>query len=203
MAQIDYYFSTVSPYAYLAGTRLEQIAARHGAEITYRPVNLNQMFDRTGGIRRSERHPSRLEYRAQELPRWAEYLQMPFNLTPQFDGANAAPSSYAIIAAADARGRGADGDLGQLVHSILRAHWAEDRSIAEDSTLRDLLQGAGFDPSLVDSGLFIGAETFGRNLEAAVADGVFGSPFYIVRESGQKFWGQDRLDFLDRHLASL
>ncbi|MGR3387162.1 MAG: DsbA family protein, partial [Paracoccus sp. (in: a-proteobacteria)] len=53
-----------------------------------------------------------------------------------------------------------------------------------------------------DSGLFVGAETYGRNLEQAVEAGAFGAPFYVVPETGQRFWGQDRLDFLDRHLAT-
>ena len=68
MAAIDYYFSTISPWAYLAGDRLEQIAARHGASITYRPLDLMQLFDRTGGQRPQDRHPARLAYRNQDLP---------------------------------------------------------------------------------------------------------------------------------------
>lgn len=197
MASIDYYFGTISPWAYLAGDRLERIAAAHGATITYKPLDILQLFDRTGGVRPEARHQSRLDYRAQELPRWAEHLGMPLNVTPRTGRPNAAPSSYAIIAA-----QAAGGDTGRLAQAILRAHWAEERDIADDATLREILSENGFDPKLVDSGLFIGAEAYGRNLEDAVAAGVFGSPFYVVRETGQKFWGQDRLDFLDRHLAS-
>lgn len=203
MARIDYYFGTISPYAYLAGDRLEEIAGRHNATIVYRPLDIMQLFDRTGGTRPAARHPNRLDYRAQELARWSEHLRLPLNLKPRGGMANMAPSSYAIIAADNAARRGGGGDLPGLVRSVLRAHWAEERDITEDATLRDLLQAAGFDPALVESGLFIGAETYGRNLEDAVADGAFGSPFYVVRETGQKFWGQDRLDFLDRHLAQL
>ncbi|MDO5643836.1 MAG: DsbA family protein, partial [Paracoccus sp. (in: a-proteobacteria)] len=61
----------------------------------------------------------------------------------------------------------------------------------------------GFDPGLADKGLFVGAEQYGRNLEDAVRAGVFGAPFYVLRETGQKFWGQDRLDFLAAHLAAI
>jgi 2-hydroxychromene-2-carboxylate isomerase len=199
MANIDYYFGTISPFAYLAGDRLERIAARHGAAITYKPLDILQLFDRTGGVRPADRHPSRMDYRAQELPRWADHLGLPLNLKPAFWPANMAPSSYAIIAAQGAGG----GDTGGLVQGFLRAVWAEDRDISDDTVIRDILSAHGFDPALADKGLFVGAETYGRNLEQAVEAGVFGSPFYVVRESGQKFWGQDRLDFLDRHLASL
>jgi 2-hydroxychromene-2-carboxylate isomerase len=199
MASIDYYLGTISPYAYFAGLRLEEIASRHGASITYKPVDLLQLFDRTGGIRPANRHASRMDYRAQELPRWAAHLGMPFNLKPAFWPVNMAPSSYAVIAAQQAGG----GDLGGLVHGFLRAVWAEERDISDDAVIRDILSAHGFDPELANKGLFVGAETYGRNLEQAVEAGAFGAPFYVVRDSGEKFWGQDRLDFLDRHLASL
>ena len=199
MANIDYYLGTISPWAYLAGDRLERIAERHGATITYKPLDILQLFDRTGGVRPANRHASRMEYRAQELSRWSDHLGMALNIKPAFWPVNMAPSSYAIIAAQKTGG----GDLGGLVQAILRAVWAEDRDISDDGVLRDILGRHGFDPALVDKGLFVGAETYGRNLEQAVEAGVFGSPFYVVQESGQKFWGQDRLDFLDRHLAAL
>ncbi len=199
MAHIDYYFGTPSPWSYLAGNRLEEIAARHGATIRYKPVDLLQLFDRTGGVRPANRHPSRMEYRAQELRRWSQHLGMALNLKPAFWPVNPAPSSYAIIAAQEAGG----GDLAGLVQGFLRAVWAEDADIADDAVIRRTLAAAGFDPVLADKGLFVGAETFGRNLEQAVEAGAFGAPFYIVRETGERFWGQDRLDFLDRHLASL
>ena len=167
MAHIDYYLGTISPWCYLAGDRLEQIAARHGAQITYKP-------------------------------RWADHLDMPLNLKPAHWPVNMAPSSYAIIAA-----QAAGGDVGALVQGFLRAVWAEERDISDDAVIRDILGANGFDPSLADTGLFVGAETYGRNLEQAVAAGAFGAPFYVVRETDQRFWGQDRLDFLDRHLALL
>ena len=94
------------------------------------------------------------------------------------------------------------GDLPGLVQGFLRACWVQDLNIADDAVIRDLLEAHGFDPKLADSGLFTGAETYGRNLEQAVAAGAFGAPFYVVRETDQRFWGQDRLDFLDRHLAA-
>lgn len=198
MAHIDYYLGTISPWCYLAGDRLEQIAAQHGAQITYKPLDLLQLFDRTGGVRPAQRHASRMEYRKQELPRWADHLDMPLNLKPAHWPVNMAPSSYAIIAA-----QAAGGDVGALVQGFLRAVWAEERDISDDAVIRDILGANGFDPSLADTGLFVGAETYGRNLEQAVAAGAFGAPFYVVRETDQRFWGQDRLDFLDRHLALL
>lgn len=196
MAAIDYYFSTISPWAYLAGDRLEQIAARHGAGITYRPLDLMQLFDRTGGQRPQDRHPARLAYRNQDLPRVAAHLGMPIRLDVPMT--NMAPSSYAVIAAQEG-----GADVGTLVQGILAARFVEGRDVADDAVIRDVLAATGHDPRIADRGLFTGAEIYGRNLERAVAAGVFGSPFYIVAESGEMFWWQDRLDYLDRHLATL
>ncbi len=196
MANIDYYFATVSPYTYLAGTELEEIAARHGATINYKPLDIVALFARTGGIHPKERHVSRQEYRLQDLQRRAAKAGLPLNLKPAFWPANTAPGSYAIIAAQNAGG----GDLGALVHSITAACWAEEKNIADEEVIRDCLSAAGFDPELVNSGMLEGAETYARNLEDAVSAGAFGAPFYIT-DTDQRFWGQDRLDDLDRHLA--
>lgn len=195
MAHIDYYFSTISPFTYLAGTRLEQIAAKADATITYKPLDIIALFARTGGVPPAQRHPSRQDYRAQDLPRQARKADLPLNLKPAFFPTNAAPSSYALIAAQTAGG----GDMGKLVHAILRACWAEDKNVAEDEVIRAALVEAGFDSDLADSGLLAGAETYAANLEEAVGTGVFGAPFYVA-DSGERFWGQDRLDDLELHL---
>jgi len=195
MAHVDYYFSTLSPFAYLAGDGLERIAARHGADVTYKPLDIMALFARTGGVAPTDRHPSRNAYRAQELARQARKRGLPINPGPAHWPTNPAPSSYAIIAAQNAGG----GDVGALVQSVLRACWAEERDIADDAVVRECLQRAGFDPALADSGLLSGAETYAANLEEAVEAGVFGAPFYVV-DSGQMFWGQDRLEDIDLHL---
>lgn len=196
MPHIDYYFTPLSPFTYLAGTRLEEIAARHEATITYKPLDIMALFPRTGGTPPKERHPSRNEYRVQDLARGAKKAQMAINLRPAHWPTNAAPAAYAIIAAQNAGG----GDMGALVHGFLRACWAEEKNIADDEVVRACLEAAGFDPSLADSGLLMGAETYAANLEDAVNAGAFGSPFYIVTDSDQRFWGHDRLDDLDAHL---
>lgn len=200
MPHVDYYFSVLSPFAYLAGDRLEEIAARHGATIAYKPVDIMALFARTGGTPLGERHPSRLELRRQELDRQARKHGLPINAQPAHFPTNAAPASYAIIAAQTAAEEGAGGDVGALVRCLLGACWAEERDIAQDEVIRACLEQAGFDPALADSGLLSGAETYARNLDEAVEAGVFGSPFYIA-DTGQRFWGQDRLEDLDAHLA--
>ncbi|OIQ35719.1 MAG: 2-hydroxychromene-2-carboxylate isomerase [Roseobacter sp. MedPE-SWchi] len=196
MATIDYYFSTLSPYAYLAGTRLEAVATRQNAQINYKPLDVMALFGRTGGTSPKERHVSRQEYRLIELERQATKLGMEMNLKPAHWPTNAAPSSYAILAAQSAGG----GDVGGLVHGLLRAVWAEERDIAQDDVIKSCLESAGFDAALADSGLLAGAEKYAQNLEDAVKAGVFGAPFYVM-DDGARFWGQDRIEDLEQHLA--
>ena len=196
MAQIDYYFSTLSPYTYIAGTRLEEMAARHGAQINYKPLDLMALFQRTGGQPPKDRHPNRQAYRTHDMPRQARKAGLPLNMQPMFWPTNPAPSCYAVIAAAEAGG----GDMGKLVHAFTRSVWADEKNIAEDDVIRSCLSEAGFDPALADAGLLSSAETYAANLEEAVSAGAFGAPFYIV-DGTEPFWGQDRLDDLDLFLA--
>lgn len=196
MANIDYYFSTLSPFTYLAGKRLEEIAARHGAVVTYKPMDIMTLFTRTGGTAPKDRHPARMAYRGQELRRAQVKTGLPLNAKPMFWPTNPAPASYAIITAQKTGG----GDLAGLVHGILRACWAEEKDIAENDVVRGVLEANGFDPDLADKGMLSAAEEYARNLEEAVSANVFGAPFYVV-DGAEHFWGHDRLEDLDRFLA--
>ena len=197
MAHIDYYMFTLSPFTYLAGNELEQIAARHGATINYKPFQLMQVFERTGGTAPKDRHISRQIYRDQELPRIAKHKGVDITVKPAFWPTNPAPSCYAIIAAQAVGG----GNVGELCQSILRACWLEDKDIADDKVIKDALISNGFDASITESGLLEGAETFSRNTEDAIQANVFGSPSYIVGD--QVFFGQDRLEYLNAYLAEI
>lgn len=196
MAHIDYYLATISPNCYLAGTRPAEVAAKHGATITYKPLDIMALFARTGGVPPGQRHPSRQEYRLMEMERAGKLAGLPINLKPAHFPTNAAPSSYALIAAQKAGG----GDLGALVFAITRACWAEEKDVADDAVIKACLEASGFDPSLSDSGLLAGAEAYEANLEEAVSVGAFGAPFFIT-DDGARFWGQDRIDQLDLHLG--
>jgi 2-hydroxychromene-2-carboxylate isomerase len=196
MAHIDYYLATISPNCYLAGTRPAEVAQKHGATLTYKPLDIMGLFGRTGGVPPGQRHPSRQEYRLIEIERSAKQVGMPVNPKPAHFPTNPAPSSYALIAAQKAGG----GDLAAFVAGITRACWVEEKDIADDGVIKTCLEAAGFDPALADSGLLAGAETYERTLDEAVNAGVFGAPFFIT-DDGERFWGQDRIDHLDVHLA--
>lgn len=195
MAQsIEYYFSVLSPFTYLAGTRLETIAARHGASIQYRPCDIAKILAETGGLPVPQRHPSRLAYRAQELQRIAKRNKMPITLQPAHWPTNPVPASAALISAQEA-----GHSIGLVAHALLRAVWAEEKDIAEETVLEAAFaaHGVSFDTGAVFNEAVL--STYERNTRQAVDAGVFGAPFYIVGE--QRFWGQDRLGDLDDCLA--
>ena len=194
---IDYYFATISPYTYLAGTRPAEVAARHGATLSYLPLDIMALFARTGGTPPGERHPNRQAWRLQELRRAAAKRGMPINVKPAHWPTNPAPSSYAIIAAA----QDGSGDVAALVASVTRACWAEERDISDAEVIADCLRAAGFDPALADRGMMAAADAYARNLEKAVAAGAFGAPFFVT-DDDERFWGQDRIEDLDAHLAA-
>ena len=195
MAHIDYYFATLSPFTYLSGTRPAEVAKKHGATITYKPLDIMALFGRTGGTPPKDRHPNRQAYRLQDMERRAKLLGQPMNVKPAFWPTNGAPSSYAIIAA-----QNTGADVADLVKAIGAACWADERDISQDDVVRDCLQKTGFDPALADKDMMTSADTFAKNLEDAVGAGAFGAPFFIT-DSGQCFWGEDRIDDLDAHLA--
>lgn len=196
MPAMDVYFSTISPYTYLALPRFRALAEAHALEVTWKPFDIVALYGRTGGTPPGERHPSRQAYRLADLARQANRAGMPINVEPAFFPTNPAPASYAIIAAQKAGG----GNMFALVETVLASCWSEEKNIAEDEVVKTALDMAGFNPSLADSGLFTGAEVYGRNLEEAVQAGVFGAPSFVT-EDGAVFWGQDRLDDLADHLA--
>ena len=198
MARIDYYFSLISPWTWLGAARLEAIAARHGAAIHPLPVDLGRVFPVSGGLPLAKRAPQRQAYRLVELARWRDHLKVPLNLHPRFFPANETQAAACVIAARIDHGDAAA--LG-LAHAVLRAVWAEDRDIADPPTLAAVIAGRGLDAGalMARAARSDVAEARDADTEAAIAAGVFGAPSYVV--DGEIFWGQDRLDFLERRLA--
>lgn len=193
---IEYYYALVSPWTYLGGPRFDEIARRHGATVAYKPVSLGEIFPQSGGLPLGKRAPQRQAYRLVELDRWSRFLDMPLTPKPAFFPAAEWPAAGMVIAA---QRQGLD--CGHLTNAILRAVWAEERNIADVPTLRAI---AGENDMDADT-LLAAADTEGvkadyaANTKEAMDRGVFGAPSYIYCD--ELFWGQDRLDFLDRALA--
>lgn len=195
MAHIDYFLSPISPFTYLAGNRLEEVAQKHGASVTYKPLGLAQVFAQTGGTAVGERHPSRQAWRLQELERIGKMNKMPITIQPAFFPTNPVPAMSAIHAAQEAGG----GDLAGLCQSLLRACWLEEKNIAEDDVVGACLEANGYSKGLIISGMLAGSEAVERNTNEALERGVFGSPSYLIDD--QVFFGQDRVAHLDAYLT--
>jgi 2-hydroxychromene-2-carboxylate isomerase len=193
---IDYYFSLVSPYAYLGDAAFTEIAARHGAAVNRKPMELGKIFPETGGLPLPKRAPARQAYRMTELKRWRQYRGLPMNLEPKFFPAAERPAAGMVIAAENQ-----ELDSAALVNGILTAVWAEDRDIADAGTLKAIAGERGLDgEALLAAGDDEAIKAaYSANTEQALAAGVFGAPSFVLDD--ELYWGQDRLDFLDRALG--
>ena len=194
MPKIDYFYSLLSPFTYIAGLRLEEIAQRHGAEITYRPTDVQSVFAETGGVPVPKRHPFRQEYRIQEIKRLSAHACLALNLQPAHWPTDATKASCAVIAVAHQ-----GGDAGTLSHAFLRAVWAEERDIGDPDTVAAILSENGHDAQALSAAMLEAKTKYDANIPLALENGVFGAPFYVV--DGERFWGQDRLEYLERHIA--
>ncbi len=193
---VDYYLSLISPWTYLGGPRLDRVVAAAGATVNFKPINLAKVFPATGGLPLAKRAPERQAYRLVELARWRDRLDMPLNLEPKHFPAPEALAASMVVAA-----RRAGADVGRLTNAVLRAVWAEERDIADAETLRAIARENGMDGDalLADAETQAVADAYAADTSEAIGRGVFGVPTYIY--GGELFWGQDRLDFLERALA--
>jgi 2-hydroxychromene-2-carboxylate isomerase len=196
-ATIDYYLTCVSPWTYLGHEAILAIAAKHGARLNIKPVNLGEMFKVSGQVGLADRPVVRQRYRLIELQRHAEARGKEISLKPKFFPTNPALADQTICAiVADG------GDPTAYMGSVFAAVWVEDKQIADEAVLAELLTAAGFDAQAVlarAKQLEIAAIR-ARNTEDAIAVDATGVPSFVL--NGEPFWGQDRIDLLDRALTS-
>ncbi|KAB0265990.1 2-hydroxychromene-2-carboxylate isomerase [Microvirga brassicacearum] len=195
--KIDYYFSLMSPWAYIGHLPFMEIVQRHGLEVNYKPVFLGRVFAETGGLPLAQRHPARQRYRLVELQRWRQKRGLAFNLQPKYWPFDVTLADRCIIALSVA-----DQDPDPFLRLAYAAIWEHDRNLGDVGVLQELAEEAGMDAgSMLEIAQGSTAEAFyAINLENAVGADVFGSPAYVL--DGEVFWGQDRLDLLDDALRS-
>jgi len=180
---VDYYMSPGSPWTYLGHARFADIAKKHAAAVNVKPVDFGVIFPQSGGLPLPKRAPQRQAYRLVELRRWKEYLGLPLVTQPKHFPVNANPAAQLICAAPAEKRMAIAGDL-------LDALWKDDRNLADPETLRSIASRYG-----VAQGDEAAYKAF---TQEALERNVFGAPSYVYRD--EIFWGQDRLDFLDRAL---
>ena len=193
---IDYYFSVISPWAYMGDERLRDIAAKHGYEVRHHPMLSPRLFPATGGKPLKDRAPQRQDYRMQELTRWTKHLGFALNLQPKFFPAPEAAASQLIWAARDADPK----KVGLLANALMRAVWEDEQNIADDATLAKIATACKLDGDALVKASKGDAyvKAIEADVDAAIERGVFGYPTYVLGDD--LFWGQDRLDFLERAL---
>jgi 2-hydroxychromene-2-carboxylate isomerase len=184
MKTIDYYLSPASPWTYLGHQRLAEIAKRHGAAIRVKPVDFGVVFPQSGGLPLPKRAPQRQAYRLVELQRWKEHLAIPLVIRPKYFPVNGNPAAALICAAPEEKRMAIAGEL-------LAALWKDDRDLADRELLHQV--GARYGVAAGDE------ERYKAFTQEALERGVFGAPSYVYRD--EIFWGQDRLEFLERALA--
>ncbi len=195
---VDYYLAPHSPWAYLGHRRVTEIARAAGAAVKVLPVDLGQVFPVSGGLPLAKRAPQRQAYRLVELKRFSEHLGLPMHIEPAFFPVASDAASRLIIAVDQHDGTDA---AMALTGAVMTGVWAEQRNIADPAVLAAMLAALGLAEGRLDDSLAPAAQaSFEANTRRAIDVGVFGSPSYVI--DGEMFWGQDRLDFVQRRLAA-
>jgi carboxymethylenebutenolidase len=199
MTVVDYYFAPQSPWTYLGHRRFWDIARATGARINVLPVDLGgRVFPQSGGLPVTKRAPQRQAYRRRELQRFSEWLQAPLNPEPKYFPVSGDDAARLIIAV-DMQD-GTDAAM-RIAHGVMQAVWAQERNIAEEATLAALLAEAELPANRLDDAHAQAVQVrYEADSQAAIDAGVFGDPSYVI--DGDIFWGQDRLDFVERVLRA-
>jgi 2-hydroxychromene-2-carboxylate isomerase len=194
---VDYFFAPQSPWTYLGHQRFAAIANEAGASVKLLPMDLGgRIFPVSGGLPLAKRAPQRQAYRLVELKRFSEHLGLPLNLQPKYF-----PVSYddaaKLVIAVDMHD-GVDAAMA-LADVLLRAVWAQERNIADERERALMLTALDLPARRIDDAQSQAAhERYEANTQRAVDLGVFGAPTYMIE--GEMFWGQDRLEFVQRRL---
>ena len=195
---VDYYFAPQSPWAYLGHQRFQNIAQKAGASVRVMPIDLGgKVFPISGGLPLGQRAPQRQTYRLTELARFSKWLGAPLHIKPTFFPVSGDDAAKLIIALDLAAGAEAAMNMSG---AVLSAVWSQQRNIADEKTLVELLKEQHLPATCLEQAH---SQTVQMRYESytqmAIDAGVFGAPSYVLK--GEIFWGQDRLDFVERALA--
>ncbi len=196
---VEYFMTPVSPFTYLGHARLREICAKHQAKINLHVMDLGKVFPVSGGLALKDRPAQRRAYRMMELKRWRDFLQMPLTLEPKHFPVPAEPAATLILAVLERLGVSAALDI---AGDCARAVWVEERNVSEPEVLAEILAARQLGSAeLIEYAKSAEvAARYVQHSQEAIVRNIFGAPTYIYRD--ELFWGQDRLDFLDRALAA-
>ena len=197
---IDYYMTLNSPWTYLGSALFAEIASRNRATVNIKPCKFGPIFEQTGGLPLPKRSPQRRAYRMMELRRWRDVRGIPLTLEPKHFPCDDTAATRLVIAA-KLRGQ----DAHRLSLELGRSLWEREETLADPATITAAAQRAGLDDGLLRAGGPSDTELDALHeqfTKEALAAGVFGAPSFVL-PSGEIFWGQDRLELLERALKKL
>ncbi len=185
-APIDFYFDFSSPYGYLAAQKIETLAAKHGRSVTWRPILLGAAF-KVSGVQPLISVPLKGEYSKHDFLRSARFYDVAFRVPDVFpiSTLHACRAFYAASAEKQV----------PLAKALFHAYFVENVNIGEADTVLKIAASLGLKPDINDQAV---KDKTRAEVDAAVAKGVFGSPYIVV--DGEPFWGADRFDQLERWL---
>ena len=180
---IDFYFDFSSPYGYLASEKIEALAAKYGRSVTWRPTLLGAAFKVTGGKPLTE-WPLKSDYAKRDMVRSARFYGVPFKLPAPFPvgTVSACRAFYSL---------NSEKDRVNLAKALYRAYFVDGVNIGETENVLKLAGQIDLNDQAVK-------DRTKTEVEAAIARGVFGSPYFIV--DGEPFWGIDRFEQMERWL---
>lgn len=197
MAFIEYYYSAHSVFAYLGHARLRQIAARSGREIRHKPVDLNPVVAAVHPESFAQRSAAHRKYFfGREIERWVEFRGVPFRGGIPANHRGGAESANRMLIACTL----GDGETDGLAQAFMQAHWADHADLSDPKTVATIARAAGHDADMLSSAAS-GEDVssiYAENTAEAIERSVFGSPTYFI--DGDMFYGQDRLDMVERAL---
>jgi len=205
--QLDCFYSLSSPWAYFAGPQLQDIVRRHQVKLVLKPYDFQAVVPKTGGVPIRTRPEPRRTYHDEELARWGQYLGMPIVTQPKHYPRYAVEdkdwNKYAGWMVIAAQQQGLDAFV--LSHALLRALWAEERDTSQADVRIAIANANGYDGAALQALERAPAtlRQFQEYSDEAERLGVFGAPTFILHGQTERFWGQDRLFFVDRALERM
>ena len=191
MAALHFWFDYSCPYAYLASTQVAALAQRTKAELVYEPMLLGGVFRAVGTPQRlfAEIPPAKAAHNGFDMQRWADLFGVPLTMPAAHPFRTVEALRATLLAQIDPR----------VVTGFYRAYWVEGRPPSDEATIRDVLGSAGHDAGAILARLDDARDDLRARTDEAIALGIFGAPAFVV--GGELFWGQDRMDFVEKALA--
>ena len=192
---LTFWFDVHSPWCYLAAHRIGDIARKHELPLLWRPLHLPRLLDTIGGVKPLEATAVRVSWFKQDILDWAEIQGLALRHHPDYPLRNSRALRACLFAA----------DAGQgecFVKRVLRGYWAEAADITSPDQLADWGEACGLDGDAIRDATQSEwlKQRIGSNTAEAIGRGVFGVP--TVDTGSKLYFGNDRLELLDRHLGS-